>query len=286
MVHIAQKRNAFWKFEQPLPKKKKKKKESYKITSSFPCFVTQRLTSQLANKLHLSDERLPAPPRLPDLLNQTDRLPHLKHAALLDAFQPRHDRHTIMLEGVAAGGEHWEKETRLGGSARSDLAQRSDNLADVELDFGIRGGFAEDAAMELDEPCPVKGVVCGDEFDGVGRVEIGAVAAVVAPLLDVLAGFVQVRLDLFGLTDGFRCGTPVRADVAVLIDALVVACVSEFGYAGEDGDAATGEAHETVDLVALHVIFGFELEVVAVEEGEIPASAKATQHVQVGKPAG
>lgn len=181
-----------------------------------------------------------------------------------------------MVNSIAAGGEHWEKETRLGGSARSNLAQRSDNLTDVELDFGVRGGFAEDAAMELDESCPVEGVVCGDEFDGVGRVEVGAVAAVVAPLLDVLAGFVQVRLDLFSLTDGFRGGTPVRTDVAVLIDALVVACVSEFGYAGEDGDAATGEAHETVDLVALHVIFGFELEVVAVEEGKVPASAEAS----------
>lgn len=140
--------------------------------------------------------------------------------------------------------------------------------------------------MELDEAGPVEGVVCGDQFDGVGRVEVGAVAAVVAALLDMLPCFVEIGFDLFGFADGFRRRLPILSDVALRVYALVIASMGELCYAGEDGDAATSEAHEAVDLVALRVVLGIALEVVAVEEREVPATAQASQYVQIGKPAG
>lgn len=139
--------------------------------------------------------------------------------------------------------------------------------------------------MELDQASPVESVVCGDELNSVGRVEIGAVAAVVAALLDVLTGFVEVVLDLFGSADDFGRGLPVRSDVALRVDALIVAGVGEFCDVGEDGDAAACEAHEAVDLMDVRVLLRFQLEVVAMEEWQVPATAEAPEYVQVSKPA-
>ena len=125
--------------------------------------------------------------------------------------------------------------------------------------------------MQVDQAGPVKGVIRGDEFDGVGFAVTGVAdggLAVGAAVVAMHASGFELSFEGLCLTRGRCGGCPVRSDAprTVRKEAFGVALTGELRDLGQDADTAGGEAKEAVDLVTCSLIVeGVDRPVVPVE---------------------